>query len=323
METKRKNIKVAFVVGTFPVVSETFIINQIADLLDRGLEVEIFSFQKDDRENVSDRFYTYDMIHKVHYLDMPRNYIKRFFLAIKKVFHVFCVNPMLFFKTFNLKKYRRTALSLQLLFWVEPFLKKEFDLVHCHFGPVANNFLLIKEVLGLRQKMVTTFYGYDVSILFQEKSADYYDKLKKECSLFFVMSKNMKERIVKQGFEENKIRVLPVGIDVDSYPFKERQFYDGEMVKIISVGRFVEKKGFDDLLRALAIVKRKTIRPIKCCIVGDGSLREELFSLTEDLNLQDVVEYKGYMKIEDIMNYFLDMHVFVQPSKTAQNGDME
>jgi len=42
MKKEEKKLKIAFVVGVFPVISETFIINQIADLLDRGVEVEIF-----------------------------------------------------------------------------------------------------------------------------------------------------------------------------------------------------------------------------------------------------------------------------------------
>ena len=107
------------------------------------------------------------------------------------------------------------------------------------------------------------------------------------------------------------------------YPYKERMIQDGELINIISVGRFVEKKGFDDLLSALAIVKEKSKRTFKCYIIGDGELKDKLFNLTEKLKLKDVVEYKGYMKIEDIINHFSNTHLFVQPSKTAINGDME
>jgi colanic acid/amylovoran biosynthesis glycosyltransferase len=209
------------------------------------------------------------------------------------------------------------------LFWIEPFIGKKFDLAHCHFGTVANNFLIIKKILGLRQKIVTTFYGYDASRVFKENRSDYYDELKKESSLFFAMSNNMKERLVAQGFENKKIKVLPVSIDLQSYPYKERKSHDGEPVNIISVGRFVEKKGFDDLLRALAIVKQKSRKAFKCYIIGNGMMKDELYALTEQLKLNDIIEYKGSMNMEAIIAYFRDMHLFVQPSKTARNGDME
>ncbi len=52
-------------------------------------------------------------------------------------------------------------------------------------------------------------------------------------------------------------------------------------------------------------------------------MKDELHALTQRLKLKDVVEYKGFMNIEAIISLFLDMYLFVQPSKTARNGDME
>ena len=80
-------IKVAFVVGNFPRVSETFIINQIADLKDRRIEVEVFSFRKDFKGNdiISDRFQEYNMKDIINYLEMPKNYLLRILLAIPKI----------------------------------------------------------------------------------------------------------------------------------------------------------------------------------------------------------------------------------------------
>lgn len=53
------------------------------------------------------------------------------------------------------------------------------------------------------------------------------------------------------------------------------------------------------------------------------STKKELQDLTDDLNIRDVLDYKGYIKIEDIIELFKYMHFFVQPSKTAKSGDME
>jgi colanic acid/amylovoran biosynthesis glycosyltransferase len=323
MKKEEKKLKIAFVVGVFPVISETFIINQIADLLDRGVEVEIFYFNRGAKENISQRFYNHKMENLSYCLDMPKNVFLRLILAIPKIIKILFLKPSAFFRVLNFKKYGREAFSLKLLYWSEPFLNKKFDLVHCHFGPIANKYLIIKHILNLEQKIITTFYGYDVSHIFEIKPDNYYDKLKKECPLFLVMSEDMKKRIILKGFDENKIRVLPISIDVNSYPFKERNLKENELTKIVSVGRFVEKKGFDDLLRALAIVKNKTDKKFVCHIIGDGPLKSQLYSMTKNLGLEDVVSYRGYMKLEDIIKYFLDMHFYLQPSKTAPNGDME
>lgn len=323
MQAETKKLKLAFVVGQFPTISETFIINQVADLADRGIEVEIFSFKKGVSENISQRFYDYKMKEKTHYLDMPDNVFLRFFLAIPKIFKLLLYRPGALIQALDFKKYGRNAFSLKLIYWCEPFLGKKFDLVHCHFGTMANKFLVVREILGIQEKFITSFYGYDVSMIFKNKPANYYDKLKKECSLYFVMSENMKERVAAGGFAREKIMVLPISIDVDKYPFGERTLKEEERAQIVSVGRFVEKKGFDDLLRALAIVKEKTDKPFECNIIGGGPLEKELRALTDELNLNDLVDYKGYMKIEDIINYFQNMHLYLQPSKTASDGDME
>ncbi|MBI4812167.1 glycosyltransferase [Candidatus Falkowbacteria bacterium] len=323
MDKRNKKSKIAFIVGKFPAISETFIINQVADLNDRGVEIEIFSFTEGVFENISQRFYDYEMVSKTHYLNMPENVFSRCLLAIPKIFKFLVHNPAALARVFNFKKYGRDALSLKLLYWTEPFFDKQFDLYHCHFGQIANKFLIIKEILGIKEKMTTSFYGLDVSSYTKEKGAGVYDRLKKECFAFIVMSNNMKERVVAQGFDESKITVLPISIEVDPYPFWERSLGPDETIQMVSIGRFVEKKGFDDLLRALAIVKQRTTKLFKCHIIGGGPLEAGLKKMTNELNLGDAVEYKGYMKIEDIIKYFQDMHFYLQPSKTAANGDME
>ena len=252
-----------------------------------------------------------------------RNFIVRFLKAVPKACCVFFHSPLVFFRVFNFKKYGVHALSLKLLFWVEPFLGKKFDLVHCHYGTVANKFLLIKDVLKINPKIITTFYGKDISQVSVQKSDNYYDRLKKECDLFIVMSQDMKERVIAQGFDAEKIEILPISIDVSSYPYTERKLKEGETVNLMTIAHFVEKKGLDDLLRALAIVRQKTEKPFCCVIVGDGPMHDQIHNLAAELNLRDVIDFRGYMKMEDIIPLFLKMHFYVQPSKTAKDGDME
>jgi len=312
-------------IGSFPRVSETFIINQVADLIDRGIEVEVFSFTKglSSLENISQRFSDYKMSRLVHYLDMPQNKLIRFFAAVYKLLSILLRKPSIFFKVLNFRKYGLTVKSLKLIFWVEPFIGKKFDLVHCHFGTIANKYLVIREIFGFKHKIITTFYGIDVSHIFKVKPRDYYDNLKKHCQSYLVMSDDMKRRVVEYGFSAEQVGVLPISIDVASYPYSERHYSPGQQINLISVGNFVEKKGFDDLLRALAIVKQKTDKDFKCHIVGDGQLKEMIYGLTRELGIGDVVDFKGYMKLEDLITLFTKMHLCLQPSKTSADGDME
>ena len=98
---------------------------------------------------------------------------------------------------------------------------------------------------------------------------------------------------------------------------------DGEALQLAFVGRFVEKKGLDDLLRAMAIVKDKSPRPVHCSIVGGGELEPTYRDLAASLDVEDVVDFRGFASIENVLELLANVHVLVQPSKTAADGDME
>lgn len=312
-------LRVAFFVATFPSISETFVINQVADLMDRGVHVEVFAFAHGDDSYISARYLAYKMADHTHYLRKPavdRRLLRHGIQSLLRLMmHPFSV--MLVLRSCCRKR------SLRPIVLCLPFIGRRFDLVHCHFGDLGNSFLAIKDMLRLQVPIVTTFYGYDASRVFSQSPATVYDRLMRECSLFFVMSKDMKRRLLTRGFPEEKVKVLPVSIDVDSYPFSERTCLSEVPIEMISVARFVEKKGLDDLLTALAIVRRRAKRKFHCSIVGSGRLEEQLQGLRFSLSLEDVVDFKGYMKVEDIVQLLPKMHMMIQPSKMARDGDME
>lgn len=316
-----KGKKISFVVGEFPSLG-TWVLDQALYLQEQGADIEIFAFLPGEKSGVSRKFYDSNLKSKIRYLTMPENKIIRILWAIPKAFKILFKNPKSFFRAFDFYRYGRQAASLQLLFWVEPFLDKNPDLIHCHFGKVAVNFLEIRHILNLKQKIVTSFYGQDVSKVFRVKSRDYYDELKKVSSAFIVMSADMKRRVVEYGFPEKKVHILPVGIELKDSVFKSRTPHFGP-VKIVSVGRFVEKKGFDDILRALKIVKERLGDVFNCIIVGGGPLEDHLHRLADDSNLGNLVDWRRVVPIQKVRTLFTEMDFFVQPSKTAADGDME
>jgi len=315
--------RIAFIVPEFPVVSLTFIINQIADLNDRGIKVDIYALRGGDESHVSKRYFEYNMCDSIVRIGVPKSKILRVTGAIRISLYMLFRHPRILFRCVHVREHGLAVRSLNTLFWVRPFIGKDFDIVHCHMGTVATKYLTIRKILNHTQKFVTTFYGYDVSHTPKEKGMDCYHSLAKECDKFLVMSNNMKERTLPLGIPEDKIEVHPISIDVESYHFKERKYTEGEKIQVTSVGRFVEKKGFDDLLRAIAIVKEKSSQSFVCNIVGDGELKDELYALAAELDINDVVDFKGFMKLEDVFKLYEDSHLYVQPSKTAGDGDME
>jgi colanic acid/amylovoran biosynthesis glycosyltransferase len=316
-------MRVAFILWEFPVITETFIISQITDLLDRGIDVRLFAFRKGDTAHVSERFTSYNLESRVAYIRPPPKWkLARALTGIPLFCRLLAFRPRVAFRALNPFKRGRGAPSLRLLYQAAPFAGRHFDLVHCHTGIAANCFLPIYRVLGLAQPLLTTFYGYDVSA-YTKLNPAIYDELQQIGRMFFVMSEDMRQRVLALGFPTEKVRVLPVSIDVDSYAFRETRYCPSAPVELVSVARFVEKKGLDDLVRALALVRKATTARFHCTIIGSGPLEGSIKKLIADLDLTDVMTLKGYMKIEDIISTLASKHIFIQPSKTASNGDME
>jgi colanic acid/amylovoran/stewartan biosynthesis glycosyltransferase WcaL/AmsK/CpsK len=316
-------VRVAFVVAAFPLVSEPFIIDQIADLDDRGIAVDIYSFTRGDETFAASRYFEHDMASRVRYLDYPLPKLRRLIAAIPKAARLLRRDPGMLLRALDVRRHGNEAFALKLLHWAEPFAGHDYDVVHCHFGTVAHDFVPVHEVARLSGPLVTTFYGIDVSKVFIDRPRDWYDRLKRVCSLYFVMSEDMKRRVVAHGFPADQVRVHPVSIQVERYPFHERALADNEPLRLMAVGRFVEKKGFDDLLRALAVVKQRAPRTVTCAIVGGGEREDELRALHASLELGDTATFLGYLPLERVVDDFADVHALVQPSKTAANGDME
>jgi colanic acid/amylovoran biosynthesis glycosyltransferase len=314
-------LRIAFIVGRFPAISQPFIIDQVADLLDRGVDVRVFAFERGSPEHVSPRYERYRMAERTCFLEPPYAKVARIIQALPRAARLLRRRPAAIGSVFS--PARRRAWTLRSLYAAAPLAGESFDLVHCHFGDNAVNFLEVRSALAKRVPLVTTFYGYDVSHLFRHAPPNYYGELKRECALVYVMSENMRARVIAHGFPAERVKVHPVGIAVADYPFAERRLADGQTAELLAVGRLVEKKGFDDLLRALAKLKASSTRPFHCSIVGDGPLRAELERESEELGLGRIATFHGSMAVNRLVELLPAAHVLVAASKTASNGDME
>jgi len=123
------------------------------------------------------------------------------------------------------------------------------------------------------------------------------------------------------GCEEGKIIVHRMGIDVEKFEFSERR--KTGTIKILSVGRLVEKKGHEYAIKALAKVVNKNGKDIIYRIVGDGPLKDELMSLAEELGIEDCVKFMGNVEDEELLKLYKESHIFILPSVTASDGDQE
>ena len=131
----------------------------------------------------------------------------------------------------------------------------------------------------------------------------------------------MKADVIDLGCSPEKIIVHYGGVDVNRFRFRKKE-PDGERVKILMCGRFVEKKGFEYGIRAFAKLG-KTHKNIALTLIGDGKLRGKMENLVDSLNLSHSVQFLGMLPYEEVQRQMEASDIFLSPNLAARNGDRE
>ena len=92
-------------------------------------------------------------------------------------------------------------------------------------------------------------------------------------------------------------------------------------LRILSVGRFVAKKGFDDLIDALARLPRSL--HWRASLIGGGELRERLAARVRAAGLSERVTFLGARAQPDVIAAMREADLFVLPTKPAPTGDRD
>lgn len=205
---------------------------------------------------------------------------------------------------------RQTAVSLSTLV---P------DIIHAHFGPMA---VLAAPIASTRRiPLVVTFYGFDLSKLGVEPEwRRNYGELWRSISRVIVLCPSMAELVEGLGCPRELIETVPVIRFIDEFPIAESSF---PVRHFVSVGRFVEKKGHADTLRAFSEV-RKDFPDVSLRIIGGGGTDlQVVLQLIKELNLQEAVHIHERMDNPDVLRCMAKADAFILSSKTATNGDQE
>lgn len=122
--------------------------------------------------------------------------------------------------------------------------------------------------------------------------------------------------------ERPPVLVVHHGVELDRFTPRRSAAAAGSPPLIVSVGRLVEKKGFDDLLGALAAV-RATGRSFRAEIYGDGPLRESLANQRDALGLTTEVRFMGEHDRDRILAALAAADIFMLTPRVTDDGDRD
>ncbi|MBE9126813.1 MULTISPECIES: glycosyltransferase [unclassified Coleofasciculus] len=222
--------------------------------------------------------------------------------------------------------------------WLKPLQDLSPRLIHAHFG--LDGVLVLPLAKKLNVPLIVTFHGYYATTelaLNQSKGlysqtwdfiknrGQFYrelyfknrDRLFQQAHCFIAVSEFIRSQLIKKGCPPEKIKVNYIGIDVDKFtpnPEVKREAI------VLFVGRLIEKKGCEYLIRAIAQVQ-KTIPNVELVIIGDGILRSSL----ENLAANSIRNYHflGVQPPEVVKSWMNKSMLLCTPSITTSQGETE
>lgn len=316
-------MKVAYIVKSFPVLSETFVLNQITGLLDRGVEVDVYASWRGTEDMVHPAIESYSLLERTSYSQgVPENHIGRRARMTVLFARALARNARSPQAVWRLLRYGREDAYRALGFVADRNGPAEYDAIHCHFGTNGDLALALRTMGVLNGPLLTTFHGYDISRYLLETSYHVYDRLFQEGDLFLPISDYWREKLIELGCPSEKIHVHRMGVDCEQFSFEPRSPPSGDGVRLLSVARLVEKKGIEYAIRAVAEFAH--YRPdVEYVILGDGPLRPELEALVAKLEMQDRIKLLGGRPQPEVAAHLRRAHVLLAPSVTGEDGNME
>ncbi len=128
---------------------------------------------------------------------------------------------------------------------------------------------------------------------------------------FMVISPSTADDLEKRGIGRDRIETVLCGLDHDRYRSLHLERFDRPT--IVHLGRLRKYKSVEIVMRAM----KKVIRSVpgaRLVIIGDGPYRPELEKEAARLDLGDAIEFKGYMVLEDLVEFLNRAHLLFNPS---------
>lgn len=309
-------MKIAYIVRKFPVLSETFILNEMLELEAQGIDLHIFSMEKPNTPRY----------HKnLHKLRATITYLpdllewKALWRQRKRAAKLF---PQGFRKTLRYTIRQCDAALCYRLLQASSLAclasKMGISHFHAHFATRATT-------LAFLASMITgipySFTAHAVDIFRENLSAKALER-KIGSAAFVITVSDYNKRFLSTKFSlpESKIQRIYNGIDLALFTPETKTVM--APFNFLCVARMVEKKGHRTLLEACRLLKELHI-PFCCTLVGAGPLQNEIQKKIKEDRLEGVVELLGPQTHEEVLQLFRKAHCYILTCTKGSNGDQD
>lgn len=310
--------KIAYILKMYPRFSETFIVNEVLELERQGVDVRIYSLRKPDdgRFHASLARVKAGVVYVPQYPQMEPERVQRahrqVYEAAPEAYQALRAEVEARQDEFLLKRFVQSGVIAAHL------LQHPVDAMHAHFASSATRVAnYVHRLIGLPYSF--TAHAKDI---FHEQVNPESLRAKMRDARFVVTVSDFNRAYLQDLLDgaPADVRRLYNGIDLDAFAPALRAAREPNL--ILSVGRLVEKKGFEDLIRACALLRHSGV-DVRCEIIGSGERREALQALIQSLDLGQVVRLIGPKPQDEVMDAYRRAAVFALPCIVAQDGNRD
>ena len=301
-------MNIVYVVGQFPKLSESFIINELYELDNRGHDISVFSIHRPDDDVTHEEIQGIDI--SVHYGDEPT------LSSLPDLFSLRVLNPSVLQQAAFLDRPLFHAYCLHLGKQISETIDKEgnVDLLHTHFAGQSR--LAVAYAAGYHNIPCTV--TAHASEIFSPPSVS---RLQRVCSRFdhiVVPADYNKQYLRDEIGVETDISVVPATMDASKFEPSD-EYIPG---RLLTVARLIEKKGIKYAIDAVTELVDRGY-DVEYHIVGTGEQSEFLHERVRKNGIDDHVVFLGNVSDERLVQEFQDATLFVLPCVITENGDRD
>ncbi len=313
-------LKVAYLLHRFPYLTETFIVREMYWIRKCDVEIHIFSLLNPRVEPVHEQ--AQQLLPYVRYSPFLS------FGVLKAQFHFFWRSPRRYcralMKTIQ-QTYREPGVLLRALilfpksvYFAQQIEAIGIDHIHAHFvwleGIAAG---IVSELTSIT--FTINPHAFD---LFERNQRNVRSELENASKIVTVASYHRAYIAdLCPTLDVNDIEVIHCGLETERFQPTDQQPPDGPL-RILSVGRLIEKKGHQYLIEACALLAERGV-DYECRIVGTGPLQKLLQARIKHHGLQDRVLLLGALNEAEILELYHTSSIFTLPCVVARSGDRD
>jgi len=310
-------LKIGYVLKSFPVLSQTFVNNELLTLQKLGVPFEIFSFLEPPPDGPCQEE-VLPLLDRVIYWRRRRK--SRVSVTWANLALLAWSGPRAYQEALQMAEeaefLKGTRAFARFAYWAYLLRSRGVTHLHAHFASEGAIAARIFSRLTRLPYSVTT-HAYDLFLHTETLEA-----ILTDATFVITVSHYNKAYILKKcpRIPASRVHVLHPWVDLEHFtPVPPRS---GEPLHILSVGRLVEKKGHIYLVKACHLLQTQGVNFI-CQIVGEGPLRGELETAILQYGLQGRVQLLGAQPHQTVLQMLGECTVFVLPCVIAADGDRD